>query len=196
MSKKKKSKDVQPSAEEKAEAQRADEPKQAKAPEAKPLTVEEERDGLLARLQRLAADYQNYQKRSAKDMDQARTYANESLMKELLPVLDDMERALASAKENSEENDPLLMGMQMVCDKMLQTLGRFGLKVLDAQGESFDPAKHLALMQQPSTDVPPMTVLQELQKGYELKERILRPTSVIVSKEPEEEAESAADEAE
>ena len=120
-------------------------------------------------------------------MDQARAYANESLMKELLPVLDDMERALASAKENSEEDDPLLMGMQMVCDKMLETLGRFGLKVLEAQGKSFDPAKHSALMQQPSTDVPPMTVLQELQKGYELKERTLRPTSVIVSKEPEEE---------
>jgi molecular chaperone GrpE len=187
MSKKKKSKDVQSPAEEKAQAQSVDELKQAQAVESKPMTVEEERNGLLARLQRLAADYQNYQKRSAKDMDQARTYANESLMKELLPVLDDMERALASAKENSEQDDPLLMGMQMVSDKMLQTLGRFGLKVIEAQGQSFDPAKHLALMQQPSTDVPPMMVLQELQKGYELKERVLRPTSVIVSKEPEEE---------
>ncbi|MBW2561879.1 MAG: nucleotide exchange factor GrpE [Deltaproteobacteria bacterium] len=196
MSKKKKSKDVQPPVEEKAQAQSVDESKQAETVESKPMTVEEERNGLLARLQRLAADYQNYQKRSAKDMDQARTYANESLMKELLSVLDDMERALASAKENSEQDDPLLMGMQMVSDKMLQTLGRFGLKVIEAQGQSFDPAKHLALMQQPSTDVPPMMVLQELQKGYELKDRILRPTSVIVSKEPEEEAELADEDAE
>ncbi len=194
MSKKKKDKDVQPPAEEQVETQAADETQQAEAV-AKPMTVEEERDDLLARLQRLAADYQNYQKRAAKDMDQARQYANESLMKELLPVLDDMERALASARENSKADDPLLTGMQMVSDKMLSTLGRFGLKALDAQGQPFDPAKHAALMQQPSSDVPPMTVLQELQKGYELKERTLRPASVIVSKEPEEEtpAENSAE---
>lgn len=145
-------------------------------------TPEQERDELLARLQRLGADYQNYQKRVQKDIANAREFANESLLKDLLSVLDDMERALAAAKENHTADDPLLKGVQMVHDNMLAVLNRYGLSPIEAAGLPFDPEKHSAMMQQPTDEVEPMTVMQEVQKGYTLKGRTLRPASVIVSK--------------
>ncbi len=151
-----------------------------------PVTIEQERDDLLSRLQRLAADYQNYQKRVQKDIAHAREFANESLMKSLLAVLDNMERALASAKENCSPEDPFFTGMQLVHDNMLDVLGQNGLTPIEADGKEFDPEKHQALMQQESDEVEPMTVLQELQRGYELKGRTLRPASVIVAKAKED----------
>ena len=120
-----------------------------------------------------------------RDRDQARQFANEQLIKELLPVVDDIERASESAAANASDDDPLLLGMQLVHDKILQTLGRFGLEIIEAAGKPFDPEKHSALMQQPSDEHPPQTVLQELQKGYQLKGRTIRPCAVIVSTEPE-----------
>lgn len=166
---------------------------QAEETPAEPLdpieALTQERDDLLGRLQRLAADYQNYQKRAQKDNSQARDFANESLVKELLPVLDDMERAIAAAGE-ADEDDPFLAGMKMVHDNMLNVLMRFGLEPIVATGETFNPEFHSALMQQPTDEVEPMTVLQEVQKGYTLKGRALRPAGVIVSKAPEEEQEA------
>jgi len=145
----------------------------------------DERDDLLARLQRVSADYVNYQKRAQRDVSEAREYANESLIKSLLPVLDDMERALDAARENHGEDDPLFTGMQLVHDKALEVLGSFGVTVIEAVGTEFDPEKHAAMMQQPTEEHPPQTVLQELQRGYELKGRTIRPSSVIVSREPD-----------
>jgi molecular chaperone GrpE len=142
-------------------------------------------DDLRARLQRLAADYQNYKKRAAKEKAQAREFANEDLLKELVPVIDDMERALAAASENHGEDDPFLAGMQLVHDKTLEVLRRFGLTTIDAVGKPFDPDRHSALMQEVSETVEPMTVLREVQTGYDLKGRTLRPTGVVVSKAPE-----------
>ena len=148
--------------------------------------LQEEKPDLLDRLKRLGADYQNYQKRAQRDMAQAREFANEELIKSLLSVLDDMERALAAARENHADDDPLLMGMQLVHDKTLETLGKFGLAAIEAAGKPFDPDRHLAVLQQPSDLLPPQTVLDELQKGYTLKGRTLRPASVVVSKAPDE----------
>ncbi|HPS52290.1 MAG TPA: nucleotide exchange factor GrpE [Phycisphaerae bacterium] len=145
-------------------------------------TVEQERDDLLARLQRLGADYQNYQKRVQKDISNARDFANESLLRDLLSVLDDMERAYAAAQENHPADDPLLKGMSMVHDNLLAVLQRYGLTPIESVGLQFDPEKHAAMMQQPTNEVPPMTVLQEVQKGYSLKGRTIRPASVIVAK--------------
>lgn len=147
-------------------------------------TLEQERDDLLARLQRLAADYQNYQKRMQKELSTAREFANESLIKDLLAVLDDMERAMDAAN-GGDENDPFYVGMKMVHDNLLTILARYGLEKIVAVGEHFDPEKHAAMMQQPSDETEPMTVLQELQKGYTLKGRTIRPAGVIVSKAPE-----------
>ncbi len=144
-----------------------------------------QRDDLLGRLQRVSADYMNYQKRVQKDVSAGREFANEQLMKSLLTILDDMERAMTAARENHDEQDPLLQGMQLLHDKMLDTLGTFGLSVIEAEGEKFDPERHSAMMQEGSDEHPPMTVLRELQRGYELKGRTLRPSSVVVSKGPD-----------
>jgi molecular chaperone GrpE len=143
-----------------------------------------ERDDLLARLQRVSADYLNYQKRIQRDIEQAREYGNETLIRAIVPVLDDMERALEHARANHAEDDPLVAGMQLVHDKLLDTLGRFGLTVIQSAGKPFDPALHSALMQQESADVPEMTVLKEAARGYQLKGRTIRPAQVVVSKAP------------
>jgi molecular chaperone GrpE len=150
-----------------------------------------ERADLVARLQRLGADYQNYQKRTQKERQQEREFANEGLMKALLSVLDDMERGLQAARDNHPADDPLLVGMQLVHDKLVDTLGQFGLSVIQAEGEPFDPDRHSAMMQEPSEDMEPMTVLRELQKGYELKGRTWRPSAVVVARAPEEAAQEA-----
>jgi molecular chaperone GrpE len=168
---------------------------------AAPETVESlraERDDLLARLQRVSADYLNYQKRVQRDVADAREFANADLIKSLLAVLDDMERALDAAQANHAGDDPLLVGMRLVYDKAVATLGRFGLSAIQALGQPFDPYKHHALHHEPSGEHPPGIVLQELQKGYELKGRVIRPASVVVSgpEEPSAAGPGAAEEEE
>jgi len=150
-------------------------------PAAELQALQAERDDLLARLKRLSADYVNYQKRVQRDMEETREFANAELIRDLLGVLDDMERALEAAKANHSEDDPLLAGMQLVYKKALEVLGRYGLQPIQAAGQAFDPARHEAMMQQPSAEHAGPTVLAELQKGYELKGRVLRPARVVIS---------------
>ena len=166
----------------------------AAPPEQDPAApLQAERDDLLERLQRVSADYSNYQKRVRKDISQATTFANEELIKALLGVLDDMERALdaarsarlATSRENHDEDDPLLAGMQLVHDNALATLEKFGLATIEAEGMPFDPDRHAAIMEQPTDEVPPQTVIKQLQRGYLLKGRTIRPASVVVSAEPQ-----------
>jgi len=149
--------------------------------------LQAERDDLLSRLQRVSADYVNYQKRVQREIAQAREFANETLIKELLVVLDDMERALKAGAANHAEDDPLLKGMELAYDKAVRTLGGFGLSAIEAAGKPFDPDRHSAVTVQPSNDHPPRTVLAQLQKGYQLKGRVIRPSAVVVSKAPEKE---------
>jgi len=104
-----------------------------------------------------------------------------------LGVLDDMERALEAAVANHPPDDPLLVGMRLVYDKAMDVLSRFGLTAIDAEGRPFDPELHSALIQEESQEYPPRTVLRQLQRGYRLKGRTIRPASVVVSKGPEEE---------
>lgn len=143
-----------------------------------------ERDDLIQRLQRVSADYVNYQKRARRDVEQAREFANEQLIRALLTVLDDMERALAAARENHGEDDPLFKGMQLVHDNALRTLQAFGLEAIAAQDQPFDPELHRAVSQQPTGSCPAGIVLNELQRGYRLKGRTIRPSSVVVSSPP------------
>ena len=158
-------------------------------PEAAPeMDPQAERDELQDKLLRALADHENYKKRAQKEAAQAREFANESIVKELLAVLDDMERALDAARENHGEDDPFFTGMQMVHDKALEVLGRFGLTRIEAEGQPFDPERHAAMMQEESDDVEPMTVLREVQRGYQFKGRTIRPSGVIVAKAPAEAA--------
>jgi molecular chaperone GrpE len=151
--------------------------------------VTKERDDLLDRLQRLSAEFLNYQKRAQRDVELARDYANEDLIKSMIAVLDDWERALEVARGSHAPDDPLLAGMELVHDKVMANLGRFGLTVVKSEGKPFDPSQHAALMQQPSDKVPPGTVLSELLKGYRLKDRTIRPAGVIISIAPEAQGE-------
>lgn len=154
-----------------------------------------ERDDLLGRLQRLSAEYLNYQKRIQKEIAEACEFANTGLIKDLLGVLDDMERAMEAARENHAPDDALLDGMRLVYDKALEVLGRYGLKRIEAEGRPFDPTRHEAMFQQPSAEHEPATVLRELQRGYELKGRVIRPVRVVVSA-PTETPEPGSEQAE
>lgn len=196
MSRKSKKDDKDTQADERADSPQAP-PDQAQAPPAAERDVEAlqaDRDDLLDRLQRVSADYLNYQKRVQRDIQLAREFANDELIKSLLGVLDDMERALAAARQaGHDEDDPFLRGMQLVHDKAIETLGRFGLAVIKAEGKPFDPDLHAAMMQQPCEDRPPKTVLKEVVRGYRLKGRTLRPSGVVVSAPPEDDRDEAAD---
>jgi molecular chaperone GrpE len=142
-------------------------------------------EDLLKRLQRVSADYLNYQKRIQKEIAQSREYANEALLKAMLPVLDDIDRALEAGAATHGPDDPLLTGLRLVRDKALAALAAFGLAAVESQGKPFDPEHHSAVVQQPSAEVPPGTVLKELTKGYALKGRTIRPAMVVVSVAPE-----------
>lgn len=162
-------------------------PQSSDEPAADPPADADPQEDLLGRLQRVSADYVNYQKRAQRDIVQAREFANEQLIKELLPVLDDMERALDAARSNHDEDDPLLKGMQLVHDKALAVLKNFGVSIIEAQGQPLNPEVHAAMMQQPTDEVAPGTVLQEVQRGYLLKGRTIRPAAVVVAKAPDDE---------
>ncbi len=149
--------------------------------------LQAERDDLLERLQRVSADYLNYQKRVKREIEDVKEFANENLMKSLLDILDDMERALDVARENHDKDDPVVAGMQIVHDKAMKTLERFGLERMSAAGKPLDPESQKALMQEESDEYPPGTVLREVYKGYKLKGRVIRPAGVIVTKAPQSE---------
>jgi len=154
-------------------------------------TLSAERDDLLARLQRVSADYLNYQKRQHRQLAEARELANAELARDLLAVLDDMERAMDAALANHEDDDPLLAGMRLVYDKALVALAGHGVSpIAVSAGDPFDPLRHEAMMRQPG-DVETPTIARELQRGYELHGRVLRPARVIVAVPAEvEEAET------
>jgi len=139
------------------------------------------------RVLRTAADAENFKKRLQREKEEQTRYANETFMRELLPVIDNLERALQhSATAPNQEG--LLEGLNMTLKGFTDTLARFGCRALETIGKTFDPNFHEAVSQEESSKVEPNTVLRELQKGYMLKERLLRPAIVIVSK-PASEAE-------
>ena len=144
--------------------------------------VRAERDMLYEKLARAQADFQNSRRRLQTDADQRLQYANATLIKSLLPVIDNFERALA---QDPEKSDPrtILKGMQIIHDQWLNVLKQQMVEEIVPQpGEPFDPNRHEALMHQPSPHEDG-TVVQTLQKGYALQDRILRPAQVSVSKQ-------------
>ena len=143
--------------------------------------VKAERDMLYEKLARAQADYQNSRKRLEAEADQRFRYANANLIKSLLPVIDNFERALAQDPSKTDAAT-LLKGMQIVHDQWLNVLKQQQVQEIAPQpGEAFDPTRHEALMQQPS-DFDEGHVVQLLQKGYALHDRTLRPAQVSVSK--------------
>jgi molecular chaperone GrpE len=143
-----------------------------------------ERDQFLDLLQRTRADFENYQKRNQKDREQERRYMYSSLLFDLLPILDNLERAIAAAQQAGEKG-PLAEGVGMVKGQFLELLKRYGVMPIEAQDKPFDPHLHQAVMQQPVADKPANTVVQVLERGYTHQDRVLRPARVVVSKETE-----------
>ncbi len=139
-----------------------------------------ERDQFLSLLQRTQADFENYQKRIRRERDQDRQYHQGEFAKELFPVLDNLERATLAARQ-AGETGPLVQGVAMVHQQLLDLLRRKGIERIDAEGKAFDPNLHQAVMQQPAADVPANTVTQVLEQGFTSEGRVLRPAKVIVS---------------
>jgi molecular chaperone GrpE len=139
--------------------------------------VEAERDEYLDQLKRVAAEFDNYRKRAARDQESLVARAHERLMKALLPVLDDLERALVAAGEHEEAK--LQEGVELVARELRSSLKREGLEEIGTDG-TFDPHVHEALLSQPS-EAEEGAVIEVLQKGYKLGDRVLRPARVVVS---------------
>ena len=139
--------------------------------------VEGERDEYLNDLKRLAAEFENYRKRAARDQESLFARAHERLVKELLPVLDDLERALEAAAEHEEAR--LEEGVRLVARELEEALAKEGLVEIETDGH-FDPHVHEALLSQPSEEAEG-AILEVLQKGYRLGDRVLRPARVVIS---------------
>jgi molecular chaperone GrpE len=157
--------------------------------------LERERDEYLDSLQRLKAEFDNYRKRAAREQDSLSTRASEALLKELLPVLDDLERALDAASERNARiatgqspaastqargEAKLEEGVRLVHRALSDALARHGLAEIETDG-AFDPHVHEALLAQPADGAEPGSVVQVLQKGYRLGDRVLRPARVVVA---------------
>jgi len=140
--------------------------------------AERQRDEYLDSLQRLKAEFDNFRKRTAREHEAATARATESLLKELLPVLDDLERALVAAEAHEEAK--LEEGVALVHRALADTLARHGLVQIETDG-AFDPHVHEALLAQPVEDAEPGSVVEVLQKGYRLGDRVLRPARVVVA---------------
>jgi len=137
------------------------------------------------RLVRQSADLENYKKRAARERQEAIKYATESLMQKLLPVLDNFEAALAAVQNSNAENtQSLLTGESMIQQQLKSALTESGLEEIEAHGKPFDPNVHEAVSQAESAEHPEGHVMQQLRKGYRLRERLLRPATVVVAKAP------------
>ena len=137
------------------------------------------------RLMRTTADFENFKKRAARERQDAVKFANESLIKKLVGVLDNFEMALAAAAGNPTNSlQSLQDGIAMIQQQLKNVLVEAGMEEVDATGKMFDPNLHEAVSQQESTTVAEGQVLQQLRKGYKLRERLLRPATVVVAKKP------------
>jgi len=178
-----------------------------------PLSLEQELQSLKAELEqknsalqasqdkqlRLHAEFDNYKKRVARDQMEQLRYANEKLLKELLPVLDNLERALSHIKDLPEQS-PWMEGVELTYRQWLEALKKFGVTPISSTGELFDPNHHQAVTYLDTNEQPENHVAAELQKGYLYYERVLRPSMVAVARKPsrqtaEEKPEKPVDEA-
>jgi molecular chaperone GrpE len=137
------------------------------------------------RLLRTTADFDNFRKRATREKQEAIRYANESLLEKLLPVLDSFHMALGAANNaNAGGLESLQAGISLVQQQLRTVLTEAGLEEVDATDKAFDPNLHEAISQQETSEVPEGHVVLQLRKGYRLKDRLLRPATVIVAKQP------------
>jgi len=141
------------------------------------------------RLLRVAADFDNYKKRAAREKEEWVKFANEDLIKSILPFVDNLERAV-NHSEKAEDIQSLVDGIKLTLQQLLQTLNRFGVSPIESLGKPFDPAVHEAMLVVETDQHEANQVVEEFQKGYLLNDRLLRPATVSVSKPSEKEAQT------
>lgn len=155
---------------------------------AKLETKEKEAEETYDRLLRVSAEFDNFKKRSTREMDEYRKFANQSLIKEMLSVVDNLELAMNSTNGHKAIDKDLLQGLEMTHREILKVFEKFNVKPIDAIGQPFDPAFHEAVMQEETDNSPKNTVINELQRGYMIHDRLLRPSMVVVAKPKENKA--------
>ncbi len=133
--------------------------------------------------QRTQADFENYKKRTAREKEESIKYANSSLLERLIAIIDNFELGLSAAKSEGEKS-PIYAGMSMVLKQLTDFLGDNGLQPIDAEGQKFDPNLHEAIAHEASDVVPEEVVIRQMRRGYKMKDRLLRPSSVVVSSGP------------
>lgn len=143
-------------------------------------TAEKTRDEYLELARAGRREFENYQQRAKREHEAERRFAQMPLAGDLLPAIDNLERAVQAAKTSGDAG-ALTQGVSMVLSLLHEALRRHGIARIDAEGQPFDANRHEAVMQQPSAEVPPQTVLRVLETGYTIHERVLRPARVIVS---------------
>jgi molecular chaperone GrpE len=156
---------------------------EAPTPDDRLASVTAERDEYLALAQRVQADFENYRKRALRDQERLVAHAHERLVRELLPILDDLERALEAAERHEEAQ--LVGGVTLVQKSLRMALAKEGLTEIDTSGQ-FDPHVHEALLTQPAEGAEPGSVLDVVQRGYRLGDKVVRPARVIVAADPGE----------
>lgn len=144
-----------------------------------------ERDETQNRFLRSQAELDNTRKRHQRELAELRQYAAAPFVQDMLPALDNLKRAVEAA-ENADNVSDLKQGVEMVARQILDVFAKHNVKAIEAVGQPFDPNLHEALQQMPSEEYPPMTVIQELEQGFILNDRVVRPTKVIVSSGPAE----------
>ena len=136
------------------------------------------------RFVRLYADFENFKKRAVRERDEARRNAVESVVGRFLPVLDNLEMALAAAQQPAAGVETIRTGVSMIHGQFKGAFAEFGVEEIDAVGQPFDPSLHEAVSQRETSEVPEGQVVQQLRKGYRNRERLLRPASVVVARPP------------
>lgn len=155
---------------------------QTTTPEAQEIqALKQERDGLYDRLLRKQAEFENYKKRIDREKAEFAQFASSELMKEMLTALDSFELAIRNAASEGKGSENMLRGFELIHKQLQDTLGRFGLKAIEARGQKFDPNFHQAVSTQASNEVEENTVIEEMRKGYLLNGRLLRPAMVSVA---------------
>ncbi|GHB78221.1 protein GrpE [Psychrosphaera saromensis] len=143
-------------------------------------TIDEQKDSVI----RAAADNDNIRRRAAIDVEKARKFALEKFANELLPVIDNLERAVEFSDKENEALKPLIEGIELTQKSFIDAVAKFGVELVNPEGEKFNAEFHQAMSMQPSADVEPNTVIAVMQKGFTLNGRLLRPAMVMVSKAP------------
>ena len=159
-----------------------DEEDPIKTLEAKFEAKEKEAEETYDRLLRLSAEFENYKKRSSREIEEFRKFANQSLIKEMLSVVDNLELAMNSTNSHKAIDKDLLQGLEMTHREILKVFEKFNVKPIDAKGQPFDPTFHEAVMQEETDDYAKNTVINEMQRGYMIHDRLLRPSMVVVAK--------------